>query len=185
MRLLQTNAAISPGNSGGGLFNAQGELIGIVNAKSGATDSEGLGFAIPINTAKKVAEDLINAGYVTGRPALGVTVLNIPDAQTALRYGVNTLGVYVAEVTPGSGAEKAGVQVGDRIVIIDGKEVSQNSDVSSALQDKQIGDVVNLQLARDGKIVSVDVELTEQTQSAQQQNNSSSSSSQQQINPFG
>lgn len=185
MRLLQTNAAISPGNSGGGLFNAQGELIGIVNAKSGATDSEGLGFAIPINTAKKVAEDLINAGYVTGRPALGVTVLNIPDAQTALRYGVNTLGVYVAEVTPGSGAEKAGVQVGDRIVIIDGKEVSQNSDVSSALQDKQIGDVVNLQLARDGKIVSVDVELTEQTQSAQQQNNNSSSSSQQQINPFG
>ena len=168
MRLLQTNAAISPGNSGGGLFNANGELIGIVNAKSGATDSEGLGFAIPINTAKKVAEDLISAGYVTGRPALGVTVINILDAQTAIRYGMTTLGVYIAEVNPGSGAEKAGVQVGDRIVIIDGKEVSQNVDVSNALKDKKIGDVVNLQVAREGRIISIDVELTEQSQAAQQ-----------------
>lgn len=186
MRLLQTNAAISPGNSGGGLFNGNGELIGIVNAKSGESNSEGLGFAIPINTAKQVAEDLINAGYVTGRPALGVTVVNVTDAQTAYYYGVNSLGVYIAEVNPGSGAEKAGLQKGDRIVIIDGKEVAQNSDVSGALQDKQVGDVVNLQIARDGQILSIDVELGEQSQQAQQYNNgqiTDDSSSQQ--NPLG
>lgn len=185
MNLLQTSAAISPGNSGGGLFNSNGELIGIVNAKSGATDSEGLGFAIPINTAKKVAEDLIRSGYVTGRPALGITVVNVMDAQTALRYGVNTMGVYITGVNPGSGAEKAGLQVGDRIVIIDGKEVSQNADVSSALLEKKIGDVINLQVARNGSVISVDVELTEQSQAAQQQNSGQAPSSQPPVNPFG
>ena len=71
MSLLQTNAAVNPGNSGGGLFNERGELIGIVNAKSDGSDVEGLGFAIPINTAMEVAESLMTTGYVTGRPAMG------------------------------------------------------------------------------------------------------------------
>ena len=150
MRLLQTSAAISPGNSGGGLFNAQGELIGIVNAKSSDSESEGLGFAIPINTAKQVAEDLINSGYVTGRPALGITVLNVNSAQMAMQYGFNALGVYIYQVSEGSGAAAAGLQPGDRIVIIDGTEVSDSSDVTNVVQQKQVGDTVNLQVARDG-----------------------------------
>ncbi len=176
MRLLQTSAAISPGNSGGGLFNAQGELIGIVNAKSSDSESEGLGFAIPINTAKEVAEDLINSGYVTGRPALGITVLNVNSAQMAMQYGFNALGVYIYQVSEGSGAEAAGLQPGDRIVIIDGTEVSDSSDVTDVVQQKQVGDTVNLQVARDGEILSFDVVLGEQTQQAQQQNNGTASS---------
>ena len=170
MRLLQTSAAISPGNSGGGLFNAQGELIGIVNAKSSDSESEGLGFAIPINTAKQVAEDLINSGYVTGRPALGITVLNVNSAQMAMQYGFNALGVYIYQVNEGSGAAAAGLQPGDRIVIIDGTEVSDSSDVTNVVQQKQVGDTVNLQVARDGEILSFDVVLGEQSQQAQQQN---------------
>ncbi len=168
MRLLQTNAAISPGNSGGGLFNAQGELIGVVNAKSIEDGSEGIGFAIPINTAREVAEDLINNGYVTGRPALGVTVLNITDAQTAMYYGVNSFGVYIMSVEDGSGAAKAGLKAGDRIVIINNKEVSDTADVTSALQDKAVGDVVSMQISRGGEIMSVEVTLGEKAHPSSQ-----------------
>ena len=106
MNLLQTNAAVSPGNSGGGLFNERGELIGIVNAKSSGQNAEGLGFAIPVNTAIQVAEELINNGYVTGRPAMGVTVLSINDAQTAFQYGVNQAGVYVQSSRQGRPAAR-------------------------------------------------------------------------------
>lgn len=181
MRLLQTNAAISPGNSGGGLFNAQGELIGVVNAKSVKDGSEGIGFAIPINTAREVAEDLINNGYVTGRPALGVTVLNITDAQTAMYYGVNSYGVYIMSVEDGSGAAKAGLKAGDRIVIIDNKEVSDTADVTGALQDKKVGDVVSMQISRGGEIMSVDVTLGEKTQTTTQNQTQQDQQNQQQI----
>lgn len=116
MTLLQTNAAINPGNSGGGLFNSRGELIGMVVAKSSGSDVEGLGFAIPSNLVSKIAQELIANGYVTGRPAMGVTVLSIENAQTAMQYGVNSLGVYITDVESGSSAEKAGLQAGDRII---------------------------------------------------------------------
>ena len=128
MRLMQTSAAVSPGNSGGGLFNANGELVGIVNAKSTGEYAEGLGFAIPINTAKQVAQDLIENGYVTGRPALGITVISISDAQTAMQYGVSSFGVYVQSVTSGSGADKAGMKVGDRIVSV-GSQLTGSANV--------------------------------------------------------
>ena len=115
MTLLQTNAAINPGNSGGGLFNSRGELIGMVVAKSSGSDVEGLGFAIPSNLVSKIAQELIANGYVTGRPALGVTVLSIENAQTAMQYGVSSLGVYITDVESGSAADKAGLQAGDRM----------------------------------------------------------------------
>lgn len=98
MELLQTNAAINPGNSGGGLFNSSGELIGIVNAKSVGEDIEGLGFAIPINTAKSVIEDLISDGYVRGRIDTGFTVVDLTDQATALQYGVRQTGIYILSV---------------------------------------------------------------------------------------
>ncbi len=112
MSLIQMDASVSPGNSGGGLFNMNGELVGIVNAKSSSSDAEGLGFAIPINDAIKVAQELLENGYVTGRPYLGITYLAVTDAQTASQLGVNAYGVYVVEVVKGGPAEKAGLQAG-------------------------------------------------------------------------
>lgn len=166
MSLIQTDAAISPGNSGGGLFNGQGELIGIVNAKSGsttdtgeATNAEGLGFAIPINTAMDIAQDLIENGYVK-RPALGVTVVTVTQ-DNAMQFGVSNYGVYIYQITPGSGAANAGLQVGDRIIAIDDNSVSESSDLTGYLQQKAVGDTVNLQIERDGKMATYQVVLGE------------------------
>ena len=99
MTLLQTNAAINPGNSGGGLFNSNGELVGVVNAKYAKEGVEGLGFAIPINTAKPVIEQLISQGYVSGRVDTGFTPIDLTDEATAMQYRVSRTGVYVYEVT--------------------------------------------------------------------------------------
>ena len=164
MNLIQTSAAISPGNSGGGLFNSKGELIGIVNAKNADENAEGLGFAIPINTAKAVAQDLIENGYVTGRPVLGITVVSITDAQTAMQYGVSTLGAYVQSVTEGSGAANAGMKVGDRIVSVGTKTVTTATDVTNALQDYAAGDTVQVQVDRNGELITLNVVLGEKTQ---------------------
>ena len=164
MRLMQTSAAVSPGNSGGGLFNANGELVGIVNAKSTGEYAEGLGFAIPINTAKQVAQDLIENGYVTGRPALGITVISISDAQTAMQYGVSSFGVYVQSVTSGSGADKAGMKVGDRIVSVGSQLVESTSDVTNALKDLNAGDVVEVQVDRNRELMTLNITLGERTQ---------------------
>lgn len=161
MSLIQTNAAISPGNSGGGLFNARGELVGIVNAKSGSSTAEGLGFAIPVNTALQVATDLINSGYVTGRPVIGVSVLDVTDAQMAAQYGVSSLGVYIAEVVPGGAGERAGLKPGDRIISIEGKVVESKEDVVNEVQTHQVGDTVTMQVARDGQLMEFELVLQE------------------------
>ena len=158
MTLIQTDTSISPGNSGGGLFNANGELIGVVNAKSSYSEAEGIGFAIPINTAMDIAQQLIENGAVA-RPVLGVSILDIQDSSTAQQYGVSALGVYVADVTKGGGAEAAGVQRGDRIIAIDDTAVSSTSTVKSYLADKQVGDTVALQVERDGKVLTLNVTL--------------------------
>lgn len=163
MNLMQTNAAVSPGNSGGGLFNAQGQLIGIVNAKSSNTEAEGLGFAIPIDDAMKVAQELMANGYVTGRPALGVTVLGITDAQTAAQYNVSTPGVYIVSVEEGGAAAKAGLQVRDMLVSVDGNAISTTADVVAYIQDKQVGDTVEIQVARDKQVITAKVTLGERT----------------------
>ena len=158
MSLVQMDASVSPGNSGGGLFNMNGELVGIVNAKSSSSDAEGLGFAIPINTAMDIAQQLIENGAVA-RPVLGVSILDVQDSSTAQQYGVSALGVYVADVTKGGGAEAAGVQRGDRIIAIDDTAVSSTSTVKSYLADKQVGDTVTLQVERDGKVLTLNVTL--------------------------
>lgn len=168
MTLLQTNAAVSPGNSGGGLFNSNGELIGIVNAKSSQSNVEGLGFAIPVNTAMEVAQSLIENGYVTGRPEFGIQVIAVTDAQSAMQYGVSRYGVYVAAVNEGSAAEKAGMQVGDLFVSVDGNAVSTTQDVTSVLDGRQVGDVVPVQVIRDNKVVELSVTLQEKVQAAAQ-----------------
>ena len=163
MTLLQTDASISPGNSGGGLFNANGELIGVVNAKSSYSEAEGIGFAIPINSAMDIANQLIESGSVA-RPALGVTIVDVSDANTAQQLGVSATGVYVVQVTAGSGAESAGVKAGDRIIAVDDTAVSTSNDVKSYLAKKNVGDTVNLQVERDGKVLTLAVTLSTSTQ---------------------
>ena len=162
--LLQTNAAINPGKSGGGLFNHQGELIGIVVAKSAGEDIEGLGFAIPINDAKPVIEDLISQGYVGGRVSLGVTVLDLNTPQLAAQYGFSAPGVYIAEIAENSSAEEGGLQVGDCFVAINGTVIETTSDITSILNESSVGDELQIQINRDGQLVDVPVTLKEKTQ---------------------
>ena len=165
MSLIQMDASVSPGNSGGGLFNMNGELVGIVNAKSSSSDAEGLGFAIPINDAIKVAQELLENGYVTGRPYLGITYLAVTDAQTASQLGVNAYGVYVVEVVKGGPAEKAGLQAGHRIVSVDGTEIASKDDLGTLMQKHAAGDTLSITIARDGQMQTVNVTLGEKTAS--------------------
>ena len=165
MSLIQMDASVSPGNSGGGLFNMNGELVGIVNAKSSSSDAEGLGFAIPINDAIKVAQELLENGYVTGRPYLGITYLAVEDAQTAAQLGVNAYGVYVVEVVKGGPAEKAGLQTGDRIVSVDGTEIASKDDLGTLMQKHAAGDTLSITIAREGQMQTVNVTLGEKTSS--------------------
>ena len=165
MSLIQMDASVSPGNSGGGLFNMNVELVGIVNAKSSSSDAEGLGFAIPINDAIKVAQELLENGYVTGRPYLGITYLAVTDAQTASQLGVNAYGVYVVEVVKGGPAEKAGLQAGDRIVSVDGTEIASKDDLGTLMQKHAAGDTLSITIAREGQMQTVNVTLGEKTAS--------------------
>ena len=170
MSLVQMDASVSPGNSGGGLFNMNGELIGLVNAKSSSSDAEGLGFAIPINDAIKVAQDLLENGYVSGRPYMGITYLAVTDAQTAAQLNVSAYGVYVVDVAQGGPADKAGLKAGDRIVSIDGTEIAQKDDLGTLIQQHAAGDTLSITVAREGQMQTVSLTLGEknaQTQQAQ------------------
>jgi len=150
MTLLQTSAAINPGNSGGGLFNKYGELIGVVNAKSSGSDIEGIGFAIPVNLAKSIADALIEYGYVPGRIDFGATLIDILDHMTAMMYRVNATGVYISQVDPASA-----LQSGDRIVSIDGKDVESIADINDILTSRNVGDALEIVVARNGYFVTV------------------------------
>ena len=165
MTLMQTDAAVNPGNSGGGLFNSAGELIGIVNAKSSSIDVEGLGFAIPVNTAKPIIVDLIDLGYVTGRPYIGIEMQDV-----SLRYG-NSQDYYnpffqysyetrvqVMKVVAGSAADKAGIMVNDILTAINGTEITSSSQFASLLYEYKVGDTVTITVLRGSE--SQDIQLT-------------------------
>ncbi len=162
LTLLQTDASINPGNSGGGLFDQYGNLIGIVVAKSSGSDVEGLGFAIPINTAAEIAKELIENGHVTGRAAIGVNVIDASDAETAMQYGLRTTGVYIQEVT-GDNAKEAGLQSGDMIYYLGDTQIESTADLTSALSEYEPGDKVTITVIRDNQTVDIEVELTEAT----------------------
>lgn len=161
MNLLQTNAAINPGNSGGGLFDENGNLIGMVVAKSSGSDIEGLGFAIPANDIVSVLDDLMNYGYVTGRPSLGVTLVDVTSRQELFMYRLDKTGVYISQVESDSCAEKAGLQSGDCIEEINGTTVSQSSDVSSVISSCKAGDNITLKIYRDGETKTIQITLDE------------------------
>lgn len=176
MTLLQTNAQISPGNSGGGLFNEKGELVGIVNAKDSATEVEGIAFAIPVNNVLDIIKDLQNYGYVTGKIDLGMEFVDINSADTAFYYGVNQLGCYVLSVDLGSNADEAGVQRGDLIEAVNGTKVSSSGEISKALENSKVGDSVTITVNRNGKSTDVSFELSEYVPSAKLNQNSSENS---------
>lgn len=158
MTLLQTNAAINPGNSGGGLFNQYGELIGIVNAKSSGSDIEGLGFAIPINTAKQVVEEIMENGYVSGRISLGLGILDISDAETAMTYRLSKTGVYVSQVNDAS----SGFQVGDRIVSFNGVSIDDAETLKNEINNCKVGQTVTVEVERRGERYSFELTLQEE-----------------------
>lgn len=163
MNLLQTNAEINPGNSGGGLFDDHGNLIGIVVAKSAAEETEGLGFAIPVNDVSNVVEDLTKYGYVKGVVDTGLSLLDISNTQTAMMYGVNETGVYIQSVERGSKAESAGFMRGDRIVSVDGTEISTSAEFEAAIKGKSVGDTVTVTVSRSGRTTDLKLILDEYT----------------------
>lgn len=147
LTLIQTDAAINPGNSGGALCNSQGQVIGINTIKISATGFEGLGFAIPINHAKEVADNLIQYKYVKGRPLIGISIRMELDATSAKQYGVPE-GILVGEVTPFSAAEKAGIQQNDIITKFDGQAINTYAKLEELKNKHKPGDKVSVEIYR-------------------------------------
>lgn len=149
--LLQTDAAINSGNSGGALINKYGEVIGINSVKLSSSGVEGMGFAIAISEAKPIINDLMNSGYVTGRPYIGIGI-------TETRYGL-----FISTVEENTGAEKAGLKVDDMILQVDGEDVSTTSEINEIIEKKKPGDKLKLNILRQRSTVEVTVELTEKS----------------------
>lgn len=175
MNLLQTNAAVNPGNSGGGLFDANGNLIGIIVAKSSSSTSgtsvEGLGFAIPVNDVIDILEDLKTKGYVSGKAQLGISYVDVTDQESMFRYRVDKMGVYVSSVNEGSAAEKAGIKIYDCITKVDDEEITESTELREIILSHKAGDKIKLTIYRDGKEMEVDVTLDEKKSDAEESAN--------------
>lgn len=161
INMFQIDAAVNSGNSGGPVYNNRGEVIGIVTAKYGAytTGVEGLGFAIPINDAVSIANDIITIGYVRGKAALGVTVQTVPA--TAVQYYNMVAGAYVMQVNAGSCAEKAGVKVGDVIVALDDTDIGSMPDLLAAKKEYRAGETAVLRIFRGGEYLELQLTFDE------------------------
>lgn len=160
LNLIQTDAAINPGNSGGALVNSRGQVIGINTVKISVSGVEGLGFAIPINDAKPIVDQLMMFGYVKGRPFIGISGREITDA-IARQYDL-PVGIYILEVTPDSGAAKAGIQKGDILVSIAGKEVRTMKEVDNIKKNYKAGDSVDVTVVRNGSKVKLSLAFSEE-----------------------
>ena len=161
MTLLQTDAAINHGNSGGALFRtSDGSLIGIVNAKSDGSGIEGLGFAIPIDLASDIASDLINYGYVTGRPYLGISTTDTTlYGSGGFFYAPRYTFPKVTRVEEGSPAADAGIQVNDIIVSVDGQTISSSDDLYIAISGFESGSNVTLKVLRNNRYIEIEVTI--------------------------
>ncbi len=160
MTLLQTDASINPGNSGGGLFNGKGELVGIVVAKSTGSDVEGLGFAIPVNVAKTVLKQITENGYVKGRPASGMTFVDLTSVRSALMYGVSATGIYVKSVDSDN-AKQAGFKPGDMIYYVGDKRINSSTDLSEAFSAYKVGDKVKIKVIRNNSVQTLTLTMGE------------------------
>lgn len=161
MNLLQTNAAVNPGNSGGGLFNDKAELVGLVVAKSAGSDIEGIGFAIPINDIENIIGELRDYGYVKGRVQLGVNLINVTEGRVASFYNLDDTGLYVQSVISGSDADIAGVKAGDKITYFNGKKIEEYSNFKDELSKIKADDEVEIVVFRRGKEYKLKVRFTE------------------------
>lgn len=167
MNLIQTDCAINSGNSGGALFNLYGEVIGVTNAKySSSSLSEAsidnIGFAIPINSVRDIVESIIEKGYFA-KPYIGLAVSNV--SQDALMYGLPE-GAAVYTVTENGPAAQAGLQQGDIITMLNGTEITGSTQFVELVEDTKIGDTLTLSVYRQGEILTVNVTVSEQIQSA-------------------
>ena len=159
MTLIQTNAAINSGNSGGALVNSKGEVIGINSAKLVASNAEGMGFALSIDEVEPLVEQLINQGHVS-RPYMGVTIDSQyqVDEETAERYEI-PMGIMIYDVADNSPAERAGLRAGDIIYKVNDTLIQSFDDLSEIIDDSKVGDTLHVLADREGKKVSVDVVL--------------------------
>ena len=157
MSLLQTDAAVNPGNSGGGLFDLYGKLVGVVNAKSSGSEIEGLGFAIPIDTARIVVEQLKEYGYVRGRIDTGLTLIDIQDSFTAMSYRVTQLGLYISRSTSDD------FHSGDIITAVDGLPISNYAEWKQIMTNYSVGDIVNITVTRGSNSLTLPLMLGELT----------------------
>ena len=163
LNVLQTNCAINPGNSGGPLFDSYGNVVGVVSAKytqsSNGVNAEGLGFALPINDVKGILSDIIEHGYVTGKPYMGVQVMNV--SSEAQRYGI-TAGAAVSYVAEGSCAQKAGLQVNDIITAIDDTAIDSSPALTAALATGyKAGDTATLTVIRNQQELKLTITFDE------------------------
>lgn len=155
MTLIQTNAAVNPGNSGGGMFNMEGKLVGIVNAKSSGTNVEGLGFAIPVNDAVTVTEQLMEYGYVRGKVEIGIKFRQVTQNSSFYSYYNIKPGIYVDLFT--KDYNEGALKVGDRIIAVNGYEIATVNDISEIVRSSSVGDKLTFQFYRDGKLLEAEV----------------------------
>ncbi len=163
MTLLQTNAAINEGNSGGPLLNMYGQVVGITNMKmmstTGYSSVEGIGFAIPTSTIQEVVNQLLKNGKVTGRAAIGITIGPIPESASEA-YELPE-GLYVVSVAAGSDAEAKGLVEGDIVTMVNGQSVTTTAQVGALIEDLEVGDTITLTVYREGETFEVEVALVE------------------------
>ena len=169
MNMIQTDTAINSGNSGGPLFDKYGQVVGIVSAKLSSSSSseasvEGLGFAIPINDVKDMVTSIMENGYVTGKPNVGILMSDVDES--AQRYGVPA-GSEVLSILDGSCAQTAGLQVGDIITAVGDTTVSSSDALKSAIKDCKAGDSVTFTVYRSGETLTINVVLDEDNQERQ------------------
>ena len=181
LNVLQTNCAINPGNSGGPLFDRYGSVIGITTAKytqsSSGVSAEGLGFAIPINDVKNILSDLIEHGYVTGKPYMGVQVMDV--SSEAQRYGI-AAGASVSYVAEGSCAQKAGLQANDIIIAIDDTAIDSSSALTAALSTNyKAGDTATLTILRSQQEMKLTITFDEKNAQTEANNQLQDNSQQQ------
>ena len=160
INMFQIDAAVNSGNSGGPVYNAAGEVIGIVTAKSADTGVEGLGFAIPINDAVSIASDLITKGYVSGKAYMGVSIGQRYNSMYAQYWGM-PLGAYVYSVESGSCADKAGVREKDIITAIGDRQITGYTDLTSALHSFSAGDTTEVTVYRGGEDITLTITFDE------------------------
>jgi len=175
---FQFSAAVNSGNSGGPVYDSYGEVIGIVSAKIMGNSVEGIGFAIPINDAVEIASELIEHGYITGRPLIGITVETVDSAQA--NYFGWVVGAYVRTVSPDTAAERTGLKIGDIITKLGDTEIDSRESLTFALRRYKAGDTATLTIWRAGtemeKTVTFDENLSagqpQRAQSAQPEQSS-------------